>query len=297
MKRKAKRKAPQTYREYGYPNAPKPKKRHRFLHLLVWLAIIGAGLYFLDGLGVTARVAEFFDRRPVICIVSDYDNADIDEYYADMVTASGGKVRWVDASLGDQFNYAYLDDASGIVFTGGEDVDPSLYGEEVLTDTLQLNAVRDNTELQAMAMAEERELPLLGVCRGMQLLNVYRGGTLIQDIPSALPDALTHRDPLEQSFVYHDIAIDPSSHLSDWIDFAGSVEVNSWHHQAVDALGEGLVASAQASDGIVEAIEDPDLPFFIGVEFHPERLAQSHEVSLPLFRALVDAADAYRRSH
>lgn len=268
----------------------KPKKKHRFVKVILLLLVIGAAFLLYTHPYILDELVSLVVPRPVIYIVSDPANGGLDDYYTQMVYNAGGDVAMISTDESRDEMAFNLDHADAFIFTGGEDVDPALYGEKATTDTLLINRARDDFELALIEGADERDIPVLGICRGMQLINVHRDGTLIQDIPSALPDAVVHRDPLMQSFAFHSLTFESDSHLADLLHHPETVEVNSWHHQAVDQLGEGLVAAGHAEDGIVEAIEDPSKPFFIGVEFHPERLPLESEVSLPLFRALVNAA-------
>jgi putative glutamine amidotransferase len=150
-----------------------------------------------------------------------------------------------------------LDDAGGLLLMGGTDVNPDLYGDERQTETEEPDDDRDAIELWLLADALSRNLPILAICRGFQLLNVFHGGTLLQHIE-------THRVPL------HPVRIVPGSQLCRI--FGMQLEVNSRHHQAVGKPGGGLLISARAADGIVEGLERPDLPFVVGVQWHPEDL-------------------------
>lgn len=170
----------------------------------------------------------------------------------------------------------------GLVLAGGNDVDPRHYGAEPHEKTVVASGERDEFELALVSSVTRAGLPTLGICRGVQLVNVARGGTLIQH----LPDVVGHDGHLAERGRYgeHEVAVAPGSLLSSLLS-GDSVSVTAHHHQAVDRVGEGLEATVHAEDGIVEALEDRSLPFLVAVQWHPE-VTDDHS----LFRALVGAA-------
>jgi len=155
----------------------------------------------------------------------------------------------------------------GLVLTGGADVDSALYGEERHPEAQRPDQARDRFEIELLEAATARNMPVLAVCRGIQIVNVWRGGTLHQH----LPDVTGHTDHMALPGTYgvHRLRIDPDSRLGAIIG-RSAAEVPGHHHQAPDRIGEGLVASAWADDGIVEGLEDPALQFFVAVQWHPE---------------------------
>jgi putative glutamine amidotransferase len=169
----------------------------------------------------------------------------------------------------------------GICLSGGPDLDPARYGARAHEQLGPTEPALDRFELELARAADVAGLPLLGVCRGAQALNVARGGTLHQHVEG-------HRQTELATQPTHAVRIAGSSRTADLLG-AHSAEVNSFHHQAVDVLGEGLVATAWAPDGTVEAIEDPQHPFLLAVQWHAETLVDD-PAQLALFRALVDAA-------
>jgi putative glutamine amidotransferase len=184
---------------------------------------------------------------------------------------------------------AVLDAVDGLVLPGGPDLGVDLYGDPPPhEETGAKQARRDAFESALCREALRRALPVLGICRGMQLLNVVRGGTLEQHLADVV-DLQPHR-PRPGAFGSHDVAIASGSVLAGLLD--GRVEVRSAHHQGVERVGDGLVACARAPDGTVEAVEDPALPFCLGVLWHPEEQVQG--AGAPLFEGLVEAARAYR---
>lgn len=182
---------------------------------------------------------------------------------------------------------AYLDLLDGVLLIGGDDVDPSLYGAPPHPELGPVDRERDLFEIALVRAAVENAMPTLGICRGVQLMNVALGGTLHQDLPSTVADALAHSGRYDEA---HPVAVVPGTHLARILG-ARSVDVNSHHHQAVERSAPGFVATAHASDGVIEASELPDQPFFLGVQWHPERLPAS-DATKRLFRAFVAASAA-----
>lgn len=190
-----------------------------------------------------------------------------------------------------------LDECSGVMLTGGVDVDPREYGEADRHPTVEINAERDAYELALAREALARNMPILAICRGAQVLNVAAGGTLVQDIPSALDTTLQHSQRTGKNATAHDITVARGSCLwtllAPQLDARGAMPVNSRHHQSVKALAPGFVASAVAPDGVVEAIEKREAAFCVGVQWHPENFHTTGEFG-SLFDGLVAAARAYR---
>lgn len=182
-----------------------------------------------------------------------------------------------------------LDRLDGLLLTGGIDVDPELFDQAPHPRLGRVDRGRDDLELALIREALERDLPILGICRGIQVLNVAAGGTLIQDIPSQIAGGERHNCPEPRSRRVHRILIDPGTRLHDSLGEA-NVSVNSFHHQAVDRLGDGLVTSARCDeDGVVEAIEMPRRRFVVGVQWHPETFWNSPDSFQPLFDAQAAA--------
>jgi putative glutamine amidotransferase len=184
---------------------------------------------------------------------------------------------------------------AGLLLTGGGDVDPSLYGEAPHPAFSAAEPGRDAYEIELVRRALDADLPVFAICRGVQVLNVARDGTLVQDIASELASALQHkREGSDQPFrLAHEVWLDTGSLIQTLIsDSAGDVEscqVNSRHHQAVKAPGEGLVTVATAPDGVIEAVEDPSRRFCLGVQWHPENFYRTGEFRA-LFEGFVKAA-------
>jgi putative glutamine amidotransferase len=191
-----------------------------------------------------------------------------------------------------------LDRFDGICLSGGPDLDPAGYGAEPHPKLGPTEPDLDRFELGVARRADAREMPILAICRGTQALNVVRGGALHQHLPE-LSSEIAHRQALPGDQTSHPVAIDPESRLAAVIG-EREIEVNSFHHQAIDRLGAGLRVSARAPDGTIEAVEDPARPFLIGVQWHAETLIhRSYEAAL--FRSFVEAcrdegAEAEHRS-
>ena len=184
---------------------------------------------------------------------------------------------------------ALLDRLDGLVLSGGIDVDPALYGEAPHPKLGRVDRHRDEFELALTREALARDLPLLAICRGQQVLNVATGGSLVQDIPSELKGAVTHDAPGRRTRRSHTVEVTPGSKLGEILG-EGTLSVNSFHHQAVDRLGKGLVVSARSSrDGVIEGVERPGAAFVVGVQWHPESFWNDERSFQRLFDAHVQA--------
>jgi putative glutamine amidotransferase len=177
----------------------------------------------------------------------------------------------------------------GLLLAGGDDCDPSVYGEERHPScTTTMDVRRQENDLGLARAARELGVPTLGICLGMQVMNVAAGGTLIQDIPSQHETEIQHvSEPDDRA--RHDIIIDGGTRLASIVGGTRETNVNSSHHQAIRNLGEGLRAAAHAPDGLVEGIEDPRHPFYVGVQWHPEDMS-GEESATSIFGAFIDAA-------
>lgn len=232
--------------------------------------------------------------RPIVGISSYVERAEWGPWAAPAVLVPLTYVRAVDAAGGRPLVVPPMVDAveetldalDGIIFSGGADLDPDVYGAPRHSETTGLRPDRDAAEMDLMKAALERNMPMLAVCRGMQVLNVARGGDLEQHLPDRTGDEL-HRQALG-AFSRHDLDIKPESRLGSIIGDRSMVA--SHHHQAPGRLGEGLVAVARAPDKTVEAIEDTDARLALGVLWHPEEGEDG-----ALFEALVHEATIYRK--
>ena len=210
--------------------------------------------------------------------------------YEEAVRRAGGDVRILDYETNAPGSV--VSEVDGILLPGGDDVHPSLYGESAHSAFAAAEPGRDAYEIELVRQAADANLPLFAICRGIQVLNVARGGTLVQDIPSQLPAAIPHEVRDTPHTIAHDVWVSEGtllhSLLRERID-GDACPVNSRHHQAVERVGSGLIVSATAPDGVVEAVEDPSKRFCLGVQWHPENFYRTGEFRA-LFEAFVDAA-------
>src|SRR5215211_7082929 len=214
------------------------------------------------------------ERKPVIGITRC---SRLDDYIASVET-SGGRARILEINESPR---QLVDQIDGLLLTGGGDIDPVLYGEERHPTVEDAEPGRDEFEIDLARRAMQSELPLLAICRGSQVLNVAAGGTLVQDIPSAIETTLPHSIVEPKNSIAHNVAISPGSQLEAALGSAvtgdHTCRVNSRHHQSVNRIGESLVAAATADDGVIEAIEAPGQDFCVGVQWHPENFWRSGE--------------------
>lgn len=242
-------------------------------------------------------------RRPIIGITPDFNPREeqrspiyeLKVAYADAVIRAGGLPFVLAYSDDSQVLEQYLDRISGLVITGGAfDIHPEAYGETAREGLGALKPARTTFETTLMQAALRRNMPVLGICGGMQLLNVVLGGTLFQDIGREVANARDHEQKHERSQPHHPVDVKDGTVLADLLG-KGQLMVNSTHHQAVKRTGERVVISATSPDGVVEAIEAPQHLFAVGVQWHPELLIHTVPVHLGLYKALVHKARENRR--
>jgi len=209
--------------------------------------------------------------------------------YAEAVLRAGGAPVLLPPVEDAEVLEAVWQTLDGLLLSGGADLAPALYGEAPLPETDVPDPARDFTEMELTRWALEQEVPILGICRGIQVLNVALGGTLYQDLPSQLPAAGRHNyAPLDGSHIAHTLEVRPGSQFAEIIGTA-SPRANSFHHQAIKELGAGLEVVAWTADGVAEAAEVPAHPFALAVQYHPEALVPADEPSARLFAAFVEA--------
>lgn len=184
---------------------------------------------------------------------------------------------------------AIADAVAGIVLTGGEDVDPSHYGARTAAATTGVHARRDECELALARLAHDRRIPTLAICRGIQVVNVAFGGTLVQDIPTERPSNIRHDLSEQRAARVHDVLVDPDSKLGSALG-GENIRVNSSHHQAIGRVADRLRISARAPDGIIEGAEwIADDWWMLAVQWHPEELTRDDKPwDKSLFRAFAD---------
>jgi putative glutamine amidotransferase len=188
---------------------------------------------------------------------------------------------------------ALLDHFSGLLISGGPDIDPAFYGAAPSPNLGPVNAAVDELELAICRRADEMGMPMLGICRGAQLLNVARGGTLHQHLPDITDGSIRHRQSEPGAIPTHTVRIAPDSLLAQTTG-SDSISVNSFHHQGIERLGQGLRTVACSEDGMIEAVEDGAGGPVLGVQWHAETLTARPE-ELALFESLVEAARAWGR--
>jgi len=235
-------------------------------------------------------------RKPLIGLTCRWDAErgvfDLPAEYAEAVAAAGGVPVQIPLIPDEASELAARLD--GIILSGSpSDVDPARYGQPRHSSVTNVAEALDATCFRLLDCAERSGTPVLGICYGMQAINVHRGGTLIQHIQDEVPGAVQHQDRAGR----HEVTIDQHSRLATW---AGSPaqSVNSTHHQSVENLGRDLAIAARAPDGVIEAAES-NLSglFLIAVQWHPERIWREHALSARLFRELINAAQQYRSRH
>jgi putative glutamine amidotransferase len=214
----------------------------------------------------------------------------IARHYSEAVEAAGGVPVHISLIPRRDYISAVVDDLDGVLLPGSDsDIDPLRYGAEPHPHLGSVHPVKDETDLLILEEVEKRGLPLLAICFGMQALNVFRGGTLIQDIASQMPNAIKHQQGTPRDRPSHAVKLAGASLLSALAQ-DGRVLVNSHHHQAIEKVGRELVATAWTSDGLIEAVEDSRLErFALGVQWHPELGWRSDRLSQALFERFIAA--------
>jgi putative glutamine amidotransferase len=210
--------------------------------------------------------------------------------YLESVRRAGGEPRVLDPTREQAAEVAGSID--GLLLTGGTDVDPRLYGDAPHATLLNVEPERDDFEIAIVHAARKARRPVFGICRGLQIVNVALGGTLIQDIPSELPGSLEHSVPTPQNAVAHEIWVTRGSLLyslmQEKLAESDACDVNSRHHQSIKRVAAGFEITATAPDGVVEAIECGRGTFCLGVQWHPENFWRTGEFR-PLFEGFVEA--------
>lgn len=232
--------------------------------------------------------------KPIIGLTPSHDTQTNDinmrPTYLNAVKAAGGipLVLPLEIEKSDLQDLVNLLD--GFLFTGGPDIHPFLFGEETHSDCSNVSTKRDSLELMLLPMVMEQKKPILAVCRGIQLVNIGLGGTIYQDIPSQYPKdfPIAHKQPFYYTIPSHTVTITPQTKLAE-ICRQPSIKVNSMHHQAVKDVAPGCIVSGVGPDGLIEAIEMPEYPFFIGVQWHPEYLCEQDQAAANLFSQFIKA--------
>ncbi len=237
--------------------------------------------------------------QPVIGITASIDHRSpafgetysLTRKYAEGVLQAGGVPLIVPHNLDENSLHAVLDRLDGVLLSGGGDIAPALFREDAHPATSEIEPDRDRVELALARWVVEHDMPFLAICRGIQVLNVALGGSLVQDIPSQVPDALQHsfdRRTTPRNYLAHPVQIDPGSQLARVMQL-DVAQTNSWHHQSIKQAAAKLRVTAVAPDGVVEAVEVPERRFAIGVQWHPEWLFEERVEHRRLFEGLVGA--------
>lgn len=232
--------------------------------------------------------------KPIIGITSFFNEKSsyysLSSNYIDSIFASKGiPVSIPVINNKEDYDY-YINILDGIIFTGGIDISPLSYKENPMSSVNIISSVRDEYELGLFKKAYNSKMPILGICRGNQLINVALGGNLYQDINIQIPNSLGHSpDGMSVDELYHSVNIKKESKLLEIFN-KDKIYVNSFHHQSIKKLGSNLTISAISDDGIIEGIECTNRQFLIGVQWHPECLTKKYPMFQNLFNSLVSAA-------
>jgi putative glutamine amidotransferase len=237
-------------------------------------------------------------RRPRIGITMrlelETDRFYLGRHYSEAVEAAGGLPVHLPLIPNREYIAAVMSEMDALLLPGSDsDVDPARYGQEPHPQLGHVVSEKDETDFLTLDEAERRGIPVFAICFGVQSLNVFRGGTLIQDIPSQVPNAIKHEQGAPRNRHSHRVRILDGSLLRQLAN-TESAPVNSHHHQAVETLGRELVATAWASDGLVEAVEDPRSDrYVLGVQWHPELAWERDPLSQALFARFIEEARSF----
>lgn len=234
--------------------------------------------------------------RPVIGITGNYSTqtCTLAEGYYQSVLKAGG-IPFIIPPFSETDNLSeLLDQLDGIIFSGGGDIDPLLLGEEPIKELHSITPQRDLQELLLARIAYDRQIPMLGICKGIQVINAALGGTLYQDIHTQMEGTrIKHSQDLDREYPSHTVSISPNSILEKL--FGKQLAVNSFHHQACKDIAQGLKVTATSPDGVIEAIESSEFKSVLGIQWHPETyvLRNSHEM-LPIFQWLIQESSEFK---
>lgn len=241
-----------------------------------------------------------YKKHPVIGITGNFNegNCAVADGYIRSVLAAGGTPLIIPPYEENNALLSTLERIDGLLLTGGGDINPLFLGEEPVKELSGINHRRDKQELVLTRLAANRQIPVLGICRGIQIMTAALGGMLYQDIHSQHPTpCIKHSQELDRSYPSHTVEVKPESLLGHIFNGKERLNVNSFHHQAVKEPAPGFKVSAQSSDGIIEAVESTEYKSMLGVQWHPEcMILCGDESMLPLFRWLTDEAASYREA-
>ena len=226
---------------------------------------------------------------PIIGMLGEVDaekSSIVQTAYLQSIENAGGTPILLPYVAGEGHIARFAAICDGFVFTGGADVDPKRYGEEVKETCGGIDYLRDDLEFRTFAAAIQTGKPILAICRGIQLVNVALGGTLYQDLPTEFPTEIFHRQKEAKFSPSHRVFVNENTPLHTLMG-ADSMQANSFHHQAIKELAPGLEIMATAEDGIIEAVYGRDTPYLRGYQWHPERLADKNEQNRLIFEDFV----------
>ena len=232
--------------------------------------------------------------KPVIGVTMSINFKDkrfyVNDTYVEAVTAAGGIPVMLAPQLDEDYVYGAIDKLDGLLLSGGGDIDPAFFNEEDMDLSKNMSRKRDIMELKFVKAAAGMDMPILGICRGCQIINVAMGGSLYQDI-SLKKGVFNHEQNRDEPgwYPYHDIILDEGSKIYGILG-QRTISVNSLHHQAIKQPGEGIKITASSRDGVAEVIEDTVHTFILGVQFHPEKMFGKDTRFLPIFDALITAS-------
>src|SRR5699024_1192912 len=234
-----------------------------------------------------------FNMKPIIGISSQYGYklrktlSEVNYTYVDAIVQSGGIPVIIPVLKEMKDINRYIDMIDGLILTGGEDISPLRFEEEPIKETKNICYDRDETEITLFNEAYSNGIPVLGVCRGLQVLNVALDGTLYQDINTQIPNSMGHISTYNIDGGYHSINIKKNTILHD-IFKEEKINVNSQHHQSIKDLGKGLKTNSISSDGVIEGAESTTDNFVLGTQFHPEAMLNKHGEFLNLFNYFIN---------
>ncbi|MDP4093985.1 MAG: gamma-glutamyl-gamma-aminobutyrate hydrolase family protein [Bacillota bacterium] len=230
--------------------------------------------------------------RPLIGISSNYnydnDVTFIKPGYYEAVNEVGGTAVLLPVNAAEEIVLDLAGRLDGFIISGGPDADARFFGEENLPFNQEISPYRDNVEMLLIRKALELNKPILGICRGIQLMNIVSGGTIYQDIEKQRENVIKHSQQAPKWYPTHNIAIEEDSRIWDCFK-SGRADVNSFHHQAVKDTAPGYRVTSRTSDGIIESIEHKTHKFAVGVQWHPELMWKQNHEFLNIFRMFVDA--------
>lgn len=232
--------------------------------------------------------------KPIIGLTSSCDNTDnnyriqLPENYLSTIRHFGGIPVLLPVGASDEELELLIDLCDGLLLTGGNDIEPAMFREEKWSDSVETTPERDETEKKICDLAVARKLPMLGICRGHQMINVYFGGTLYQDIPTQLQTGENHRMEAPYHRTSHNCLLTEGSPLRE-LSGRAVIGVNSHHHQSIKDIAPGFLSMGACEDGIIEAIWNPNEKFMWGVQWHPEKIWDIEDASGKIFEAFIEA--------